>query len=134
MMTAMQYVRLDTSTLTKVTTLVLTIFNAAFIVKALDVLCRKKFMIGDEEFEITNFTTWSYLWRGYVSLYALIPVWMLINLIVPLNPPDTNGYTFISLIAYEPLCLLSVTVAIWLFFSINRVEQFKKLLKILRGY
>ena len=54
MMTAMQYVRLDTSTLTKITTLILTIFNAAFIVKVLDVLCRKKFIIGDEEFEINN--------------------------------------------------------------------------------
>ena len=134
MMTAMQYISLETSTFFKISFFAMTIANAAFIIKALDILCRKKFTIGDEELDITNFTTWGYLWRGYLSLYALLPIWMLVNLIVPLNPPDTYAYTTTSLIVYEPVFLVCLIVAIWVFFSNNRVDQLKQLFKIVRGY
>ena len=134
MTTAMQYVRLDTSLLTKITTLFLTITNAAFIIKMLDIFCRKKFLIGDNEIVITNFTTWGYLWRGYASLYAIIPVWMIINLIVPLNMPSANDYNFLTLIVYEPLFLLCFTLSIWIFFSSYKVEKVKIIVRALRGY
>jgi hypothetical protein len=132
--TGMEYLRLDTSFVTKISIFLITVFNSAFIVFMIDRICRKSMVVGDVLVETTGFSVWGYLWRGYLTFYSSTVVWVALVLVVPLNLPGRSNYDGLTLVLIEPLVMACIGFSVWLIFSSRRVEQFKFLIRSLRGF
>ncbi len=133
-MSLLDYINIDISITKKIAQFIFQIINSAYTILILDLLCRSKVKLEDIELEITNFSTWGYFWRGYISFYMFIPLWILIVNILPLNLPHRSEYTAITFLQVEPLYLLCVTMAVWACFSKNRISQLKYILSLIRGF